>query len=103
MTEERAKAEAVAWRYKTTNGWVVTKTMTTSNSEPLVPASVVAALEAEVARLRADAERYRKLRVVTPYRFKALQDACTADATDTLYFLGEKFDAAIDSLTGATA
>lgn len=44
-----------------------------------------------------DAARYRWLRTVTPYRFKKLQDACIADATDTTYFLGDKFDAAIDA------
>lgn len=45
-----------------------------------------------------DARRYRKLRKVTPYRFKKLQDACTADAGDTLYFLADRFDALVDAL-----
>lgn len=52
---------------------------------------------AEIAGALRDAERYRWLRTVTPYRFKKLQDACIADATDTAYFLGDKFDTAIDS------
>ena len=52
---------------------------------------------AEIAAALRDAERYRWLRTVTPYRFKKLQDACIADATDTAYFLGDKFDTAIDS------
>lgn len=45
------KIEPVAWRYKTDNGWVVTKTATCSASEPLYHATTVSALEARVKEL----------------------------------------------------
>lgn len=50
-----------------------------------------------VSQDRRDAERYRWLRATTPYRFKKIQDAAIADTGDTLYLLGDKFDAAIDA------
>lgn len=52
-----------------------------------------------IARLRAaekDAERYQKLSVVTPYRFKKWQEACTIDGGDVFYFKRESFDELVD-------
>ena len=46
-----------------------------------------------------DAERYRKLRTVTPYRFKRMQDASVTDGGDVLYFHSDRFDAAIDAIS----
>ena len=46
-----------------------------------------------------DAERYRKLRTVTPYRFKRMQDASVTDVGDVLYFHSDRFDASIDAIS----
>lgn len=45
-----------------------------------------------------DAERYRKLRTVTPYRFKKMQDASVTDGGDVLYFHSERFDVLMDAV-----
>lgn len=44
-----------------------------------------------------DAERYRKLRKVTPYRFKKMQDASVTDGGDVLYFHSGRFDVLMDA------
>lgn len=44
-----------------------------------------------------DAERYRWLRKVTPYRFKKIQDAAVTDGGDVMYFHSDRFDAAVDA------
>lgn len=44
-----------------------------------------------------DAERYRKLRTVTPYRFKRMQDASVTDGGDVLYFHSGRFDVLMDA------
>lgn len=44
-----------------------------------------------------DAERYRKLRKVTPYRFKKMQDTSVTDGGDVLYFHADRFDALMDA------
>ncbi len=52
-----------------------------------------------IARLRAaekDAARYQKLSVVTPYRFRKWQEACTIDGGDVFYFKRERFDELVD-------
>lgn len=56
--------------------------------------------ESALAECREDAERYRWIKKVTPYKFKKIQDECIADAGDTLYFLSDKFDAEIDAARG---
>ena len=45
-----------------------------------------------------DAERYRELRKITPYRFKKIQDASVTDGGDVLYFHADRFDAQLDEL-----
>lgn len=45
----------------------------------------------------ADAERYRKLRKLTPYRFKKIQDEAIIDAVDVKYFHADIFDAGLDA------
>lgn len=62
-----------------------------------------AAIAAENCELfRKDAERYRKLRTVTPYRFKKIQDQALTDGGDVLYFHADRFDAAIDAARSAS-
>ena len=55
----------------------------------------------ELRQLQKDAERYRALRKVTPYRFKKIQDACITDGGDVFYFHSDRFDSAIDALLAA--
>jgi hypothetical protein len=58
-------------------------------------------LMAEAESLRKDAERYRCLQKLTPYKFKKIQDASISDTGDTIYFHKDRFDAAIDSIRAA--
>lgn len=51
----------------------------------------------EATALRKDAERYRWLSKVTPYRLKKLQESATTDGGDVFYFHRDRFDAAIDA------
>lgn len=63
------------------------------------PTTSIAA--AELDALRKDAERYRWIRVATPYRFKQLQDAAITDSGDVVYFHHDWMDAAIDAAIAA--
>lgn len=55
-------------------------------------------LLAKLAELEKEAERYRLLRKVTPYRFKKMQDASVTDGGDVIYFHADRFDAQVDAL-----
>lgn len=60
-------------------------------------APVVERQAAEIAGLKADADRYRKLQKLSPYRFKKMQDASTTDGGDVFYFHRDRFDAYLDA------
>lgn len=66
------------------------------------PATILALLK-HVRELRADAERYHKLRTVTPYRFKKIQGTAITDGGDVFYFHSDKFDAALDASSDGLA
>lgn len=96
------KAEAWAWAYEERYGndygaWIerIARALPCweyRNAQPLYTAQP--APPTDVIR---DAERYRWLRKITPYRFRKLQEASIADTGDTLYFLGGKFDSFVDA------
>lgn len=56
-----------------------------------------------VRELRLGAERYDKLRTVTPYRFKKIQDGSITDGGDVFYFHSDKFDEALDASSSGLA
>ena len=60
--------------------------------------SAIDHLTAERDAAVADAERYRKLRKLTPYRFKKIQDEAIIDAVDVKYFHADIFDAELDAV-----
>lgn len=62
----------------------------------MVETEYVLRLLAERAELKRDAGRYKKLRTVTPYRFKKIQDLAISDGGDVFYLLADRFDAALD-------
>ena len=66
------------------------------------PATILALL-AERAELKRDRERYQKLRTVTPYRFKKIQDSAITDGGDVFYFHSDKFDAGLDASSDGLA
>ena len=61
------------------------------------------ALLVERAELKRDRERYQKLRTVTPYRFKKIQDSAITDGGDVFYFHSDKFDAGLDASSDGIA
>lgn len=61
------------------------------------------ALLAQRAELLRDVERYQKLRTITPYRFKRIQDSAITDGGDVFYFHSDKFDAGLDASSDGLA
>ena len=57
----------------------------------------IAALLAERAELKRDAERYRWLQKASPYMHKKIRDLAITDGGDVFYFHKDKYDAAIDA------
>ena len=76
---------------------------TTHQLEASVSRETLAALLAERAELKRDRERYQKLRTVTPYRFKKIQDSAITDGGDVFYFHSDKFDAGLDASSDGLA
>lgn len=76
---------------------------TTHQLEASVSRDALAALLAERAELKRDRERYQKLRTVTPYRFKKIQDSAITDGGDVFYFHSDKFDAGLDASSDGLA
>ena len=60
------------------------------------PATILALIE-RLERAEKDADRYRELRMITPHRFRKLQEAATTDGGDVFYFHADRFDAALDA------
>lgn len=60
-----------------------------------VPA--IAALLAEHAELKRDAERYRWLQKASPYMHKKIRELAITDGGDVFYFHKDKYDVAIDA------
>lgn len=54
-------------------------------------------VRAENTELRKTAERYRKLRKITPRQFKKIQESATTDGGDVFYFHADRFDAGLDA------
>lgn len=66
------------------------------------PWTILALLQ-HVRELKVDVDRYHKLRTVTPYRFKKIQDGAITDGGDIFYFHSDRFDEALDASSDGLA